>query len=80
MATPIKSVEDIAHIANISANNDEVIGSDELGCKDTVEPWNTITNRKENKKEKSDRKRQDSDRDDRDRSRGDKRRRSRDRR
>jgi chaperonin GroEL len=27
MATPIKSVEDIAHIANISANNDEVIGS-----------------------------------------------------
>jgi len=27
MATPIKSVKDIAHIANISANNDEVIGN-----------------------------------------------------
>jgi chaperonin GroEL len=27
MATPIKSVKDIAHIANISANNDEIIGN-----------------------------------------------------
>ena len=27
MATPIMSVDDIAHIANISANNDEVIGN-----------------------------------------------------